>query len=268
MHGSRGLMEVDSRNHLKSVTSSAGNARDVAGGNSLDGVGANLVQDTAVSACERARAREGVANAGTSEGRLASRVVRSRGIKSSSVVLDRSLDVLEDGAFDEGICIFALEGMALDVVPVVVRHVDGSTAAELGGAAASVVDVVVLESDSITRAGKVDAPVVVGVALGGPAGAAVDEVVGDSHAVVTTVAGDDMLATNKRGRNVINPDRARTVKSDSIAAPNVLGVELANSNVLDDNVGNATGKTQTLAEKHTALSGTDDGLVALDLDRV
>ena len=60
-------------------------------------------------------------------------------------------------------------------------------------AAAGVVDVVVLEGDGVTLAGKVDTPVVVGVAVGGPAGATVDEVVGDCHAVVAAVAGDEVV---------------------------------------------------------------------------
>jgi hypothetical protein len=67
---------------------------------------------------------------------------------------------------------------------------------------------------------------------------------------------------------VINPDIARSIKSDSITAPNVLRVELANGDVLDDNVGNATSKTQALSKKHATLASTNDGLVALDLDRV
>lgn len=84
------------------------------------------------------------------------------------------LDVLENGALDERVRVFALEGVALDVVPVVVGHVDGGAAAELGRAAAGVVDVVVLEGDGVAFTGQVDAPVVVGVAVGGPAGTAVD----------------------------------------------------------------------------------------------
>lgn len=60
------------------------------------------------------------------------------------------------------------------------------------------VNVVVLEGDRVALAGEVDAPVVVGVALCGPAGAAVDEVVGDGHAVVAAVAGDDVLTADER----------------------------------------------------------------------
>jgi len=67
---------------------------------------------------------------------------------------------------------------------------------------------------------------------------------------------------------MVDPDVAGAIKSDGITAPDVLGVELADGDVLDDNVGNAASKTQALAEKHTLLTVADDGLVALDLDRV
>lgn len=67
---------------------------------------------------------------------------------------------------------------------------------------------------------------------------------------------------------MVDPDVASAIKSDGITTPNVLGVELADGDVLDDNVGNTAGKTQALSEKHTLLSITNDGLVALDLDGV
>ena len=184
-------------NRLKSITSSARNASDRAGSLGLNGVLANLAQNTAVSALERARAGERVGNAGATKSRLAGGVGLGRGVESSSVVLDGSLDVLKHGALDESVGILTLEGVTLDVVPVVVGHVHGGATAELGGAAASVVNVVVLEGDGVALAGEVDAPVVVGVALCGPAGAAVDEVVGDGYAIVAVVAGDDVLATDE-----------------------------------------------------------------------
>jgi len=184
-------------NRLKSVASSARNARDLTGGLGLNSVLANLAQNTAVSARERTRARERVGNTGAAKSRLTSRVVLGRSVESSLVVLDGGLDVLENGALDKSIGVLALERVALDVVPVVVGHVHGGATAELGGAAAGVVDVVVLEGDGVALAGEVDAPVVVGVALGGPAGAAVDEVVGDGHAVVAAVSGDDVLAADE-----------------------------------------------------------------------
>jgi hypothetical protein len=187
------------KNRLKSVTSSARKTRDLASSLSLNSVLANLAQNTAISARKRARASERVSNTSAAESRLASRVVLGRGVERSSVVLDGSLDVLEHGTLDQRVGVLALEGVALDVVPVVVGHVHGGAAAELGAAAAGVVDVVVFEGDGIACAGEVDAPVVVGVAFGGPAGAAVDEVVGDGYAVVAAVAGDDVLATDEGG---------------------------------------------------------------------
>ena len=184
-------------NRLKSVASSARKARDLAGSLSLNSVLANLAQNTAVSAGERARASERVSSTGAAEGRLASRVVLGGGVERSSVVLDGGLDVLEHGALNKSVGVLTLEGVALDVVPVVVGHVHGGAAAKLGGATAGVVDVVVLEGDGVAGAGEVDAPVVVGVALRGPAGAAVDEVVRDGYAVVAAVAGDDVLAADE-----------------------------------------------------------------------
>jgi hypothetical protein len=68
--------------------------------------------------------------------------------------------------------------------------------------------------------------------------------------------------------HMVDPDVASTIKSDGITTPDVLGVEFADGDVLDDNVVNATSKTQALSEKHALLSVTNDGLVALDLDRV
>lgn len=68
--------------------------------------------------------------------------------------------------------------------------------------------------------------------------------------------------------HVVDPDIAGAIKSDGITTPYVLGVELADGDVLDDNVVNATSKTQALAEKHALLSITNDGLVALDLNGV
>lgn len=191
-------MPGESNDRLKSVASSARNARDLAGGLGLNSVLANLAQNTAVSARKRARASERVGNAGAAESRLAGGVVLGRSVESSSVVLDGGLDVFEHGALDESVGVLALEGVTLDVVPVVVGHVHGGAAAELGGAAASVVDVVVLEGDGVALASEVDAPVVVGVALCGPAGAAVDEVVGDGYAVIAAVAGDDVLTADER----------------------------------------------------------------------
>lgn len=66
----------------------------------------------------------------------------------------------------------------------------------LGGAAASVVDVVALEGDKVVVAIEVDAPVVVAVAGGGVVGFTVDEGIGDGDAVVFLGAEDDVLAAD------------------------------------------------------------------------
>ena len=58
------------------------------------------------------------------------------------------------------------------------------------------VDVVVFEGDGVEFAGEENAPVVVGVAAGGPGGCAVDEGVGDCYAGVFCVAGYDVLAAD------------------------------------------------------------------------
>ena len=68
--------------------------------------------------------------------------------------------------------------------------------------------------------------------------------------------------------HMVDPDVAGAIKGDGITTPDVLGVELADGDVLDDNVGNAVSKTQALSEEHTLLSVTEDGLVALNQDGV
>lgn len=87
--------------------------------------------------------------------------------------------------------------MAVDVVPVVVRHVDYSVGTELWRAARGVVDVVALESDSVLRTSHVDGPVVVAVAVGRPASGAVHEVVGNGDPGVLLVARHNVLTADQ-----------------------------------------------------------------------
>lgn len=114
------------------------------------------------------------------------------------------------------------------------------------------------------------------------------EVVGDGDTVVAGVAGDDVLTADEGGleresamfsralrtpnenthRHVVDPDVGAAVKSDSITTPDVLGVELRDGDVLDNDIVDTTSKTKALAKEDTVLAVTDDGLVALDLDRV
>ena len=80
-------------------------------------------------------------------------------------------DVLEDVALGENVATSTdVESVAAVGVPVVVDGVEKSVAADLGGAAGCVVDVVALEGDEIAAAGEVERPVVVVVAGGGPRG--------------------------------------------------------------------------------------------------
>lgn len=59
-------------------------------------------------------------------------------------------------------------------VEVVIDSVQERVSADFRAAAGGVVNVVVLQGDEVVGAGEVDAPVVVAVAGGGPAGCAVD----------------------------------------------------------------------------------------------
>lgn len=89
--------------------------------------------------------------------------------------------------------------MAVDVVPVVVRHVDYGVGTDLWRAARGVVDVIALESDGVLGTSHVHCPVVVAVAVRRPAGGTVHEVVGDGDSGVLAVAGDNVLTADQRG---------------------------------------------------------------------
>lgn len=64
---------------------------------------------------------------------------------------------------------------------------------------------------------------------------------------------------------MVNPDVVGTIQSDSIAAPDVLGVEFGDMDVLNDDVVCAASETQSLATKHTRTTDTDNGFVGGDL---
>lgn len=76
----------------------------------------------------------------------------------------------------------------------------------------------------------------VSVAGSRPIGAAVNQGIGDRDAVISLGTQNNVLATNACSSDVINPDQVGIVEGDGIATPDVLGVEIRNSNVLDDNV--------------------------------
>ena len=64
-------------------------------------------------------------------------------------------------------------------------------------------DVVVLHSDHIVRAGKIDRPVVASVTSGTPAGLTVEFIVGERDSIGCTVSGNKHLAADERELTVI-----------------------------------------------------------------
>ena len=67
---------------------------------------------------------------------------------------------------------------------------------DLGTATAKVMDVVAFESDEVTGASEVDAPVCVPVTRGAVVGDTVEVAIGHGHAVVGVISEDEVLATN------------------------------------------------------------------------
>lgn len=155
--------------------------------------------------------------------------------------------------------------MVGNVVEVVVDGVEEGVTSDLGGTAGAVEDVVVLEGDHVVGTSKVDAPVVVGVAAGGPGAGAVNLGVGDGDTVAGLVAEDNVLATDERGSDVVDPDQVSVVEGDGITAPDEARVEVGNMNVLDDDVLGAH-DAQALALDDALVSNTNQTLVRADLD--
>lgn len=151
---------------------------------------------------------------------------------------------------------------------VVVHGVQDGVSSELGGTAREVVDVVVLEGDLVIRAGEVQVPVVVSVASGRPLALAVDVAVGDRDTAGRILAQDDVLTGDLVGGDVVDPDQVGAGQGDGITSPDVLGVELGDADVLDDDVLHAVGHAQTLALDDSRGAGAEDGLVRGDLDGV
>lgn len=164
---------------------------------------ANFCHGLVVVANNRWRRLVHVPDAAASKRSLARRIIGRRRVDVAGVLLNRRLDVAEDRAFDEGPRRSTFKSMADVVIPEVVDDVDYGVTSELGRAALGVVDVVVLECDCVLVAGQVHGPVVIGVAAGGPLGLAVDEVVGDCDASVSSVTGHDVLASDERCLSIL-----------------------------------------------------------------
>lgn len=149
---------------------------------------------------------------------------------------------------------------------VVVDSVQDGAASELGGTAREVVNVVVLEGDLVIRTSEVQVPVVVSVTGGGPLALAVDVAVGDAHAAGRVLAQDNVLAGDLVGGDVVDPDQVGAGEGDGVTSPDVLRVQLRDTDVLDDDVLHAVGHAQTLALDDSGGARAEDGLVRGDLD--
>jgi hypothetical protein len=107
---------------------------------------------------------------------------------------------------------------------------------------------------------------VVAIAGSRPRSRSVDLVVGDSDTVAGIVTKNNVLAADQRRSDVIDPYQIDVVNGDSITTPDVLGVEVRDVNVLDDDVLHTGDKAQALALDDTLAADTNDGLVGLDVD--
>ena len=256
-----------------------------------DALPLKVAQEVRIATTQGTRASERVQLAGVTERR------RADGIRAGGrapeelarVLQQRGLDVLEDVALGDDVGA-VVEGVARVGVEVVVDGVDEGVAADLGGAAGCVVDVVALEGDEVVGARQVERPVVVVVAGGGPVGVAVELVVGDGDAVGGAGAEDDHLAADEGELVVIyrvymlvicsflpgclgvcicvvwqgrltNPDLVRSINGNRISTPDVLRVQLRNVNVLNDDILRAVGNAETLSTDDTLVSNTDERLV-------
>lgn len=139
-------------------------------------------------------------------------------------------------------------------------------ASQLGGPAAEVVNVVVLEGDLVIGTGEVHVPVVVAVAGGRVGHLAVKVAVGDADPARGALAQDDVLPSDLVGGYMVDPDQVRSGKGDGIAAPYILGVQLGDADVLDDDVLDAVGHAKALALDHARRAVAEDGLVRSHLD--
>jgi len=154
-----------------------------------------------------------------------------------------------------------LESMLAVGVEVVVDGVEEGVAADLGGAAGGVVNVVTLEGHEVVGASEVYAPVVVAVTGRGPCGCTVDFAVGDGDAVGSSVSEDNVLAGDEIGGDMVDPDKISPIQGDGIASPNVLRVDVGESHVLDNDVLCVGDNANTLALNHTLGALTDQTLV-------
>jgi hypothetical protein len=232
-----------------------------------NGLALEVVKEASVGATKSTRAAEAVELTVAAK---SSSTRRTRGGNTEELALvtlgvDRELDVLEDVTLSENRARVDLESVVRDIVEEVVDSVEESVAGDLGTTAGNSVDVVVLEGDEIVGAGKVESPVVVVVAASRPAGGTVDLAVGDGDTVAGVVAEDNVLTTDERSSNMVDPDVVSVVEGNSITTPDILRVKLSDVNVLDDDV-LGTNDAESLTTDDTLGANADQGFVGANLD--
>lgn len=218
---------------------------------------------------ERPRAGERIGHTVTANIRLAGRG-STRGAEQltrEARGLDGGSHVGEEVPLGEHVGAVAdLEGVVGVVVPVVVDGVQVGVALDLGRAAAGLVQVVALQGDLVAGAVQVDVPVVVVVAGGRVVGFAVDVVVGEGDAVAGFGAEDVVLAADAGGSYMVDPDEVGLVDGDGVASPDVLGVDVGDGDVLNDDVLSTADDTKALALDDAGGALADEGLVGVDGD--
>lgn len=122
------------------------------------------------------------------------------------------------------------------------------------------------EGVGVTGTDEKHSPVMLAVAASRPRGATVELVVRDGNLASGTPAGYDELTAHEGEFVVVNPHPVTAIKGNGITTPNELGVQFREVNVLDDDIGRATTKTEALATNHALAAHTDDRLVAFDVN--
>lgn len=88
-------------------------------------------------------------------------------------------------------------------------------------------------------------PVVISIALSRPLCRSIDLTVRDCDFTRGRLSKHDVLATDERRLDVVDPDHISPIDSDTISSPNILGVNFGDVNVLDDDVLHSVGHAKT-----------------------
>lgn len=276
---SRGRTGAGAGANVRGASVGNNKSSNLAGGNRSDDV--VLVLSKGVKAAliahdgEVSAASSRVRLTSTAESRLASSsstlIRNEKGANGSTLLGDRSVNAVEDVTLDDSIgALVSVESVALHVLEVVVGSVEvavGARFAKLGGSASNVVEVVAVKSDLVALTVEHHGPVVVAVAGRRGVGDAIELRVGDGKtgAIVVT---DDEHAADLGELAVINPHTiVKSLKFESIAAPDNARVQVGDLYALDDNVAGSLLEGKTLSVQDS-LTVTDDTLVATNRERL